>query len=147
MRQNKKKTKDFVIYLNTSKDKSLDVFLIKSKKITDQIVLSGGFKVSDKLLNTIDQLLKRHKLDLNQVAGIICIIGPGAFTSLRIAVTVANTLSFVLNIPVIGLINKNLQLSNEILIKTGLKKLRQVKPGQYLLPYYDREPNITLKKK
>jgi tRNA A37 threonylcarbamoyladenosine modification protein TsaB len=82
---------------------------------------------------------------LAQLKGIIAVSGPGPFTSLRIAVAVANTLSFVLKIPVVGIINDDL-IDNEI-IKRGINNFSKVKQGNYIYPFYNQEPNITISKK
>ena len=78
--------------------------------------------------------------------GIITVSGIGPFTSVRIAVAVANTLSFALKIPVIGLENKK-PIKEEQNIKAGLLKLKKAKIGSYIKPVYGGEANITRPKK
>jgi len=54
------------------------------------------------LIPAIDSLLKQNNLSLNDVAALGVNQGPGPFTSLRIALTTANGLSFATGIPLIG---------------------------------------------
>lgn len=61
-------------------------------KTTEQEIV----KIIEQLLHSTNHNYK----DLTQVA---CITGPGGFTSLRIGVTVMNTLHIALNIPIAGI--------------------------------------------
>lgn len=131
-----------ILYINTSKEQQLDVFLIEENKIMDQLNLKGDFKVSENLLKMIEQLLKKNKIDFKQLKGLITITGPGPFTSLRIATAVANTLAYSLKIPVIGIKN-NKNLNDKQLLDLGCQELKKAKQGIYIKPFYDKEPNIT----
>ena len=91
------------LFINTSKDKELDVFLIKNSNVIDSITITGDYKLSEKLIVNIDKLLKKNKCKMSQIKGLITVTGPGAFTSLRIAISIVNTLSYVLSIPSIGM--------------------------------------------
>src|SRR5258708_32269970 len=63
---------------------------------------------SQKLLPFIEQILKKEKIELDELKEIIVNTGPGSFTGLRVGVAVANTLGWALKIPVNGKdINKN----------------------------------------
>jgi tRNA threonylcarbamoyladenosine biosynthesis protein TsaB len=54
------------------------------------------------LLPMIDSLLNEASLRLSDLDAIVCCIGPGAFTGLRIAISVAKSLAFASNLPCIG---------------------------------------------
>jgi len=54
------------------------------------------------ILPMIDKLLKKHSLKPEDLSGIQINAGPGSYTGLRIGLAVANTLSFVLKIPING---------------------------------------------
>ncbi|MCX6740525.1 MAG: tRNA (adenosine(37)-N6)-threonylcarbamoyltransferase complex dimerization subunit type 1 TsaB [Candidatus Parcubacteria bacterium] len=145
MLKNKKNT--IYLYLNTSKNRELDVFLISNNKQIDKIIQTGDYKVTEYLLKLIEKILKNNKIDPSDLKGIITITGPGPFTSLRIAVAVANALSYSLHIPVVGIQNKQKIEDNDRLLKLGLKKMKLSKSIKYISPFYDRGPNITLAKK
>lgn len=57
---------------------------------------------SQNLLIHIDELLKKQKKVLSDVSQIEVNLGPGSFTGLRIGAAVANTLGWVLKVPVNG---------------------------------------------
>lgn len=54
------------------------------------------------LVPQVEELLKKADWSYQDLTNIACIIGPGGFTSLRVAVALANTLSHQLNIPSCG---------------------------------------------
>ncbi len=96
---------------------------------------------SEKLLAGVDKFLKSKKGQLNDLKGIMVVIGPGGFTSLRVGVIIANTLAFALKIPVAGF--KQTEFKNKKdLVKKGIKKLKNSK-GRMVLPFYGKEPHIT----
>src|SRR4030042_689218 len=146
MRKNKNSKNKYILYLNSSKDKELDVFLISGNKIIDKIIQAGDYKVSEYLLKLIEQILRNNKIKLTDLKAIMTITGPGPFTSLRIAVAAANTLAYGLEIPVVGITNKQGLTNNEKLVKLGLSKLSTAKVGKYISPFYNRPPNITISK-
>jgi len=57
---------------------------------------------SQKILPFIDKILKKEGIGLKQITEIEVNTGPGSFTGLRVGVSVANTLGWVLEIPVNG---------------------------------------------
>jgi hypothetical protein len=54
------------------------------------------------LLAIIDRLLSDENKQLSDLRGLAVVVGKGKFTATRIAVTVANTLSYALKIPVLA---------------------------------------------
>lgn len=60
-----------------------------------------------KLLISISKLFS-GKIKLKNLQKIVVYRGPGSYTSLRIAITLANTLGFTLDIPVVGITQNDL---------------------------------------
>jgi len=54
------------------------------------------------ILPMIEELLKEHSIDLQKLTGIKVNAGPGSFTGIRVGLSVANTLGFLLKISVNG---------------------------------------------
>ena len=133
------------LIINTSKDSEMDLILVKSKTDFQLINLPAYRRQSEKLLSAIDDFMKINKVKLKQIKGIGVVTGPGGFTSVRIGVVCANTLAYALNIPVFGLRADQFKTESQLVAKvfTGLEKKRGF--GALVLPYYDREPNITKK--
>lgn len=63
---------------------------------------------SQELLFKIDQFLKQNKVNLKDLKAIGVYRGPGSYTGLRVGITVANTLGWALNIPVIGILKQGI---------------------------------------
>lgn len=97
-------------------------------------------KLSDTLLAKIDTMLTSHELDTSSLSGIVVYKGPGSFTGLRIGITVANTLSYGLDIPVVA-------DGSESWIRNGVKRLEQGENEKIALPEYGGEANITKPRK
>ncbi|MBI5465104.1 tRNA (adenosine(37)-N6)-threonylcarbamoyltransferase complex dimerization subunit type 1 TsaB [Candidatus Gottesmanbacteria bacterium] len=96
------------LYINTSDSTITTVGLEKNRKKYLLKEKTGDLK-SQNLLPLIDKILKKHKqsfssnkVKLEDLTGIEVNTGPGSFTGLRVGVAVANTLGWILGIPVNG---------------------------------------------
>lgn len=58
---------------------------------------------SERLLVTVDHLLKLAKWELSCLEGVAVAIGPGSFTGLRIGIATAKGMALALNIPIVGI--------------------------------------------
>lgn len=88
--------------------------------------------------------LKKISLNTKSVHGLITVSGSDTFSISRSNVAIANTLSFVWNIPMVD-ISRNEFKNEEELVQKGLEKIKKVRVGKFATPVYDREPNITIK--
>lgn len=100
----------------------------------------AGRKLSVQLPAAIDELLKESQSGYSNLSGIIMYEGPGSFTGLRIGITIANTISHKLNIPIVG-------STGTTWVEDGVEKLKTAKPGSIVMPVYGGEANITKPKK
>lgn len=57
---------------------------------------------SQMVLPLIEEILKENSLKLVDITAISVLPGPGSFTGLRVGATIANTLGYLLDIPVNG---------------------------------------------
>lgn len=87
------------IYLDTSSNQEITVALKINGKVYFRKEKLGKQK-AQVVLPLIDQLLKKHKFLLADMASIEVHAGPGSFTGLRVGVSIANALSYALHIPV-----------------------------------------------
>jgi tRNA threonylcarbamoyladenosine biosynthesis protein TsaB len=90
------------IKIDTSDNKQITIELeIDDKKPqktkSDSIVLR-----SEAVIPLIDKLLKKNNLSLKDVNEVEVFEGPGSFTGLRVGISIANALGFLLKIPVNG---------------------------------------------
>lgn len=59
--------------------------------------------MAESILKTIDQALRKARVKPTDLTGVLVICGPGSFTSLRVALAVANQFAHQLKIPIVGL--------------------------------------------
>lgn len=71
---------------------------IEDGQVTYEVIDEGKNNHSDNLLSKIEIALKECKLELKDFSRIVVGIGPGSYTGLRVAVTVAKMLAWTLNI-------------------------------------------------
>lgn len=109
-------------------------------KSVDKELWQSGRELSDGLMSNIEALLKRNKVSFDNLSGIVVYEGPGSFTSLRIGLMVANTIAYAQQIPIVGTTSDNW-------VMLALKKLETAKVGDYVMPAYGADANITKPKK
>lgn len=82
-----------------------------NKEITVGLTIGGEEHMLQQALDTrkaqvvlplIEQLVQENNLSLQDITDIQVNIGPGSFTGLRVGVTIANTLGFLLKVPING---------------------------------------------
>lgn len=129
------------LFINTSEQGKIRIALFNSKALIVSMSKKGTVKLTEKLVFFITQLLKKQRKKFIDLKGIIVVTGPGSFTSVRIGCVIANTLAQVLKIGIYG--DNAEKLTSDELILKSIKKLKQ---NNFALPFYDREPNITIGK-
>jgi len=88
-----------ILAIDTSTD-SYEFALFWPNKISKEF----SAKREDKkdALFFIDEFLKENNINLQDLKAITVFRGPGSFTGLRVGISIANTLTFVLGIPIFG---------------------------------------------
>lgn len=95
----------------------------------------------DPLVGT-QKALKENGVTLESLKGIVVNSGPGTFSSLRSGIVVANTLSFGLGIPVVGIPMPD----ERPVVQTaalGIIEVAKAKVEDIVSPEYGSEPNIS----
>jgi len=85
------------ILIDTS-DKFLSVGLVIDNTIVDEISYEAWQRQSERLIVEIDTLLKRNKVTRSDLSFVCATKGPGSYTGVRIALTVAKVMAFALGI-------------------------------------------------
>jgi tRNA threonylcarbamoyladenosine biosynthesis protein TsaB len=96
------------------------VGLVEDKWVISDHLLDIPITHSERLLKTIDWILKESRLGISEIDGLAISLGPGSFTGLRIGVSTVKGLAFSLKKPIAGV------SSLEVLAS-------QVSPTPYLL--------------
>lgn len=81
------------------------------------------------ILPKIEEILKKQKKSFKDIKAIVVNQGPGSFTGVRIGVTVANTLAWSLDIPVVG--------CREGKFKNTVAKIKSKNFSKIVLPSYE----------
>ena len=81
-------------------DKEVLFVLYKDGKVKDQINKESNMRHSEIAMPSLIDLIERNGLKINDIDEIFTVIGPGSFTGVRIGVTIAKTLAYLLKKPI-----------------------------------------------
>jgi tRNA threonylcarbamoyladenosine biosynthesis protein TsaB len=93
-------------------------------------------QLAETIHTKMETLLHDNHKDWSDVQGIVCFEGPGSFTGLRIGLTIANTLSYSLAVPIVG------SRGNDW-VQGGLQRLEHNDHDPLALPHYGAPVHIT----
>lgn len=96
-------------------------------------------ELSDTLHTKIVDVLMSANNRLHELQGITVFKGPGSFTGLRIGISVANALSYGLDVPIVG-------SESKAWIEAGVARLLDGKNERLVVPEYGSAPHITAPK-
>ena len=82
-----------------SSNKNLSVGLGSDHVLIDQISYDAWQKQSELLVDEIGKMLKKNQIDRKDLGEVIVSKGPGSYTGVRIAMSVAKTIVFALGVP------------------------------------------------
>ena len=89
------------LLIDTTNNKEMTVgFKIDGKETIEKRSLDS--RKAQVVLPMLDELLQKHELRLKDLTAIEVNPGPGSFTGIRVGLSIANTLGFLLKIPVNG---------------------------------------------
>ena len=87
--------------LETS-SKICSVAILEDKNLIKKIELDNGLTHSETLMPLIKQILEETNLTLSKIDLLVCDIGPGSFTGIRIGIATIKAFTDSLNIPSVG---------------------------------------------
>jgi tRNA threonylcarbamoyladenosine biosynthesis protein TsaB len=87
--------------IDTSDNRRVSVELISGKE-KSKIERETTTWTSQTILSVIEEILINNNLKIEQINQISVNTGPGSFTGIRVGIAVANTLGWLLDIPVNG---------------------------------------------
>lgn len=90
-----------ILVIETS-SKICGVSILEDNVLIKKIELNNGLTHSESLMPTIEEIFKETNLTLKDINLIVCDIGPGSFTGIRIGVATAKAFSDSLNINCVG---------------------------------------------
>lgn len=115
-------------------------------KIIDEIIKSDENYHSLYLISKIKEIVEKNKIDLKKIDAIAINCGPGSFTGIRVAMSVAKVMAGELNLPLIGLNTAEILLTafdKDILLMDARRDMYFVATKEKIeLVYKDKLPNL-----
>ncbi|MBI5045065.1 MAG: tRNA (adenosine(37)-N6)-threonylcarbamoyltransferase complex dimerization subunit type 1 TsaB [Candidatus Levybacteria bacterium] len=88
-----------ILGIDTSVSERITIFLdIDGKR--HKYTKESQDHTSQMLLPLIESSIKEHGISLEDITKISFFVGPGSYTGLRVGAAIANTLSYILRIPI-----------------------------------------------
>ena len=84
------------LFLDTSTPQGLLALRLVTGEVIERLIPAGAHS-SHALLPSIQDLLQEKQIELKNLSRILCGIGPGSYTGIRVAVTIASSLAFGLD--------------------------------------------------
>ena len=86
----------FTILLDSS-NTSLTVGLAKDDVLLESVSYEAWQSQSEHMIPELDNLLTKHNVERNQIGEVVVAVGPGSYTGVRIAITIAKTIAAVID--------------------------------------------------
>ena len=83
-----------------SANKELGVAIAKDNEIIDEIKYDAWQKQSELMIPEIEKIFKRNSISPKDINEILVSQGPGSYTGVRIALTIAKVYAYALNLPI-----------------------------------------------
>ncbi len=98
-----------ITILLDSSNTSLSVGIAKDGKLFDFISYEAWQRQSEYMLPELDKILNRNNIAKEDISDVVVAIGPGSYTGVRIAITIAKVMATALNIPLYGVSSLRVQ--------------------------------------
>ena len=87
-----------VTILLDSSNTNLSVGLAKDNLLLDYISYEAWQRQSEYMIPELDKLLKKHNVDKKDIEDVVVANGPGSYTGVRIAITIAKVIATALDV-------------------------------------------------
>ena len=122
----------------------IKIILFKDGKILTDIEKMSNMQHSVYTMPMIEEILKENNIESSNLNEIIVVNGPGSFTGVRIGVTIAKTMAYLLNIPIKSI--DTLKMQALLINKDKKIVIENEKNGKYL-GIFDKNNNVIQKYK
>lgn len=82
-----------------SSNRDLAVGIGKEGVLVDAIQYEAWQRQSEYMISELDRLLEKHHIERKDIEGVVVSIGPGSYTGVRIALTIAKVMALALSCP------------------------------------------------
>jgi len=132
------------LYLDTSSS-FLYSGIVKDGELLDNVKCDLGKELSTFSLSRISGMFINNNLKPNDINRIILVNGPGSFTGVRIAITIAKTYAWALDIPIITISSLEAMAVSVNEDVDFLVPIIDARRGNVYGAIYDKNYNIVLK--
>ena len=101
------------LFLNTS-NKYFYICLMDGLVISDEVLLEGNNNHSEKLIDVLKDFLEKNNTTVDDIEEVYVGRGPGSYTGVRIACTVAKVMAYAKNKKLYSFSSLDLLLSNKL---------------------------------
>ncbi len=122
----------------------IKIILFKDGKILTDKEKMSNMQHSVYTMPMIEETLKENNIESSNLNEIIVVNGPGSFTGVRIGVTIAKTMAYLLNIPIKSI--DTLKMQALLINKDKKIVIENEKNGKYL-GIFDKNNNVIQKYK
>ena len=130
-----------------STGQAVSVGLMDQGIVKGCIYLNTGQPGSEVILKSIDGLLKSCQIDKTKLQGICLTLGPGSFTSMRISLSVAESLGLALNIPLYGMDVWTLMAATVPFFNYPIKVIKNAYKGELYMAEFQHQSEKLVKTK
>lgn len=142
------KTQPFILALETS-GRDGSVALADGPKLLDQLEFSAPMRHSAEIFTSITALCKRFNRNPKQIQHVYLSIGPGSFTGLRIAVTIAKIFHLANNAKIVAVNTMDVIAANTAdCVKENnpapqnIAAILDAKRGQFFVAAYKKQKDL-----
>ena len=128
-------------YLFIDTANSFIISIIKDNNVIYYKNDESNSDTSSKVMPILDEAFKATNISINDIDKIFLVNGPGSFTGIRVGVTIAKTISYCLNIPLISLSELEL-LATVQTNKEYIVPIIDARRGYVFGAIYDKNLNV-----
>jgi len=114
----------------------LGVAIVEEDRVIGELVTNLNKNHSVRAMPAVDQLMKDCEIKADTLDRIVVGRGPGSFTGVRIGVTLAKTLAWSLNVPLVGVSSLELLAANGRYFKGVISPIMDARRGQVYTGLY-----------
>lgn len=119
----------------------LGVAIVDEEKVIGEVITNLPKNHSVRVMPTIEQLMKECGIKPKDLERIVVAMGPGSYTGVRIGVTIAKTLAWSLQIPLVGVSSLEVVAANGRYFNGFISPLFDARRGQVYTGLYQYEGN------
>lgn len=132
------------LFIDTSLS-SVNVSLVKDNKLLSSVNQTVGNNHSVNTTKYLDKVIKDALIDVKDIDKIMIVNGPGSFTGVRIGVSIAKTLAYLINKKVITV--SSLKMRSLSFDHDYCMSLIDARHDNYYMGLYDKDNNNVIEEK